>query len=101
LTTRAFIHRHRQRSDASARIGETQLAWVKEISPNKTRTRAIVVFTHRPLFDLMPQWDWATRDGAQCDRPPHALQERYGVYGHITRSTTTRPATSRIIRRSR
>ena len=26
----------------------------------------IVVFTHRPLFDLYPQWDWATRDGAKA-----------------------------------
>ena len=30
--------------------------------------RRIVVFTHRPLFDLSPQWDWATRDGAKVDR---------------------------------
>ena len=26
-------------------------------------TTPIVVLTHRPLFPLLPQWDWATRDG--------------------------------------
>jgi len=26
-------------------------------------TTPIVVFTHRPLFDLKPEWEWFTRDG--------------------------------------
>jgi hypothetical protein len=42
-----------------------------------------VVFTHRPLFDLYPQWDWATRDGA---RAIELLQTHDNVtvfYGHI------------------
>ncbi len=43
----------------------------------------IVVFTHRPLFDLYPQWDWATTDGAKAIE---ILQRRDNVtvfYGHI------------------
>ena len=47
------------------------------------RDARIVVFTHRPLFDLYPQWDWATRDGAQAIA---LLQTRDNVtvfYGHI------------------
>ena len=43
----------------------------------------IVVLTHRPLFDLAPKWDWATRDGAKA----LALLMRYKnvtvFYGHI------------------
>jgi len=70
-------------SDASARIGETQLAWVKEDLAKQDKDARIVVFTHRPLFDLMPQWDWATRDGAQAID----LLMPYGnvtvFYGHI------------------
>ena len=26
----------------------------------------IIVLTHRPLFDLQPQWDWTTADGAKA-----------------------------------
>ncbi|HVR60587.1 MAG TPA: metallophosphoesterase, partial [Polyangia bacterium] len=29
------------------------------------RDAPVVVLTHRPLFDLYPQWDWATKDGAK------------------------------------
>ena len=43
----------------------------------------IVVFTHRPLFDLAPEWDWATRDGAKALELllPHANVTVF--YGHI------------------
>ena len=43
----------------------------------------IVVFAHRPLFDLYPQWDWATRDGAKAVDllMPHA--DVTALYGHI------------------
>ena len=39
--------------------------------------RRIVVFTHRPLFDLYPQWDWATRDGAKAIELLHAAPQRH------------------------
>ena len=35
-------------------------------SSKQPKDAPIVVFTHRPLFDLYPQWDWATRDGAKA-----------------------------------
>ena len=28
-----------------------------------SQTAPIIVFTHRPLFDLKPEWEWFTRDG--------------------------------------
>jgi len=43
----------------------------------------IVVLTHRPLFDLAPAWDWATRDG---DAVMDTLLQHANVtvlYGHI------------------
>ena len=54
------------------------------------RRRRIVVLTHRPLFDLHPQWDWATRDGAKVDRRcccPTATSRSSTATS--TRSTTT------------
>ncbi len=70
-------------SDPAARIGEAQLAWLKADLDARDKDARIVVFTHRPLFDLYPQWDWATRDG---DRAIELLMPYRNVtvfYGHI------------------
>ncbi|MDB5856373.1 MAG: putative phosphohydrolase, Icc family [Ramlibacter sp.] len=70
-------------SDPAARLGDEQLAWLAADLQAQTAATPIVVFTHRPLFDLYPQWDWATRDGA---RAVELLQTRPNVtvfYGHI------------------
>jgi len=70
-------------SDPMAAIGDEQLAWLAQDLERQPKDARIVVFTHRPLFDLYPQWDWATRDGA---RAIEILQTRDNVvvfYGHI------------------
>ncbi|NGZ88412.1 metallophosphoesterase family protein [Duganella aceris] len=70
-------------SDPGARIGEAQLAWLKADLSRQASDARIVVLTHRPLFDLAPTWDWATRDGEQA----MALLMPYAnvtvFYGHI------------------
>ena len=70
-------------SDAAARIGEAQLAWFKADLAKQGKDARIVVFTHRPLFDLMPQWDWATRDGAQAIDLLMPYKNVTVFYGHI------------------
>ena len=70
-------------SDPRALIGEVQLAWLAaelERRPPETRT---VVLTHRPLFDLYPQWDWATRDGARAIDLLMPHPNVVVFYGHI------------------
>ena len=70
-------------SDPSAQIGDEQLAWLADDLKRQPERARIVVFTHRPLFDLYPQWDWATRDGAKAI---DLLMPRADVtvfYGHI------------------
>src|SRR6266571_2015384 len=70
-------------SDPAARIGDEQLAWLKTDLEKQPRDARIVVLTHRPLFPLYPQWDWATRDG---DRAIELLMPHRNVtvfYGHI------------------
>jgi hypothetical protein len=47
------------------------------------KSAPIVVFTHRPLFDLKPQWEWFASDG---DDVIHVLAPYENVtvlYGHI------------------
>lgn len=81
-------------SDAGARIGEEQLAWMKADLAARPKDSPIVVLAHRPLFDLAPRWDWATRDGQQAidillHYPKvtvfygHIHQENHHMTGHI------------------
>ncbi len=70
-------------SDPGARVGNEQLAWLAADLDKLDKEAPIVVLTHRPLFDLAPQWDWATRDGEQvlAILMPHEYVTVF--YGHI------------------
>jgi hypothetical protein len=70
-------------SDPAGKIGEEQLGWLKRDLDAQPKDARIVVLTHRPLFPLYPQWDWATGDGEQALAllQPHANVTVF--YGHI------------------
>jgi len=70
-------------SDPRALIGDEQLAWLAADLGQHAADAPIVVFTHRPLFDLAPQWDWATRDGAQAVELLMPYRNVTVFYGHI------------------
>ncbi len=70
-------------SDPRGAIGDEQLQWLAADLGKQGKDARIVVLTHRPLFDLAPDWDWHTRDGAQALE----ILKPYGnvavFYGHI------------------
>lgn len=70
-------------SDPHGAIGGQQLAWLEQDLARLERDAPIVVFAHRPLFDLAPEWDWATPDGAKAIEllMPHGNVTVF--YGHI------------------
>jgi 3',5'-cyclic AMP phosphodiesterase CpdA len=70
-------------SDPGAKIGDEQLAWLRADLARLDRQAPIVVLTHRPLFDLAPKWDWATRDGAQAVELLMPFANVTVFYGHI------------------
>jgi hypothetical protein len=70
-------------SDPRAQIGEAQLEWLAADLKQQAPEAPIVVFTHRPLFDLAPQWDWATRDGARAVELLMPYRNVTVFYGHI------------------
>lgn len=70
-------------SDPGANIGDAQLAWLAADLAQQRKDANIVVFTHRPLFDLVPKWDWATRDGAKAIDILMAYANVTVFYGHI------------------
>ncbi|AOK29542.1 MULTISPECIES: metallophosphoesterase family protein [Burkholderia] len=70
-------------SDPAGRVGDAQIDWLARDLARLPKDARIVVFTHRPLFDLAPQWDWATRDGAQVLEMLMPYANVTVFYGHI------------------
>ncbi|HMA80955.1 MAG TPA: metallophosphoesterase [Candidatus Binatia bacterium] len=81
-------------SDPRARLGDAQLQWLNQDLTKQNPNARVVVFTHRPLFDLYPRWDWATADGSQATKIllqhpnvtvfyGHIHQENHHMTGHI------------------
>jgi 3',5'-cyclic AMP phosphodiesterase CpdA len=70
-------------SDPGAKIGEEQLQWLRADLAGRDLAAPLVVLTHRPLFDLAPKWDWATRDGAAAMALLSPFQNVTVFYGHI------------------
>ena len=72
-------------SRARPEVGPDQLAWLKKDLARFPRTAPIVVFTHRPLFDLKPDWEWFTRDGDDVMAVLASYESVTVLYGHIHR----------------
>jgi calcineurin-like phosphoesterase family protein len=70
-------------SDPAAKVGDEQIGWLKQDLAKLDKAQPIVVFTHRPLFDLYPDWDWATRDGNAVIDALMPYQHVTVFYGHI------------------
>jgi hypothetical protein len=70
-------------SDPAGAVGDAQIDWLHADLKKTPAATPVVVLTHRPLFDLYPQWEWATKDGAKV---VDVLLPRKNVtvfYGHI------------------
>jgi hypothetical protein len=72
-------------SRATPEVGAEQLAWLKQDLSRFPKTAPIVVFTHRPLFDLKPEWEWFTSDGDEVMNLLTPYQNITVLYGHIHR----------------
>jgi len=70
-------------SDPQAAIGDAQLDWLRADLKPFNAEAPIVIFTHRPLFDLAPQWDWATKDGSKAIDILQHWKNVTVFYGHI------------------
>jgi hypothetical protein len=70
-------------SDPAGKLGDEQIAWLKADLAKLDKAQPIVVLAHRPLFDLFPDWDWATKDGAQAVEALMPYKNVAVFYGHI------------------
>jgi len=70
-------------SDPGASVGDTQIDWMKSQLAKVDKDAPVVILAHRPLFDLAPQWDWATTDGAKVISVLEPYKHVTVFYGHI------------------
>lgn len=66
-------------------VGAGQIAWLKSDLARYPHTAPLIVFTHRPLFDLRPDWEWFTRDGDDVLNVLAPYENVTILYGHIHR----------------
>ena len=69
-------------------VGAAQIEWLKKDLSRFPKEAPIVVFTHRPLFDLKPEWEWFTSDGDEVMKVLAPFENVTVLYGHIHRAHT-------------
>jgi hypothetical protein len=72
-------------SRAKPEVGAEQRAWLAKDLARFPTTAPIIVFTHRPLFDLRADWEWFTRDGDEVMKLLAPYENVTVLYGHIHR----------------
>ncbi len=70
-------------SDPAAIVGDAQIDWLARDVAALPRDAPILVFAHRPLFSLVPEWDWDTKDGAKALDVLSSHRNVTVFYGHI------------------
>ena len=64
-------------------LGAEQIDWLSKDLSGVPASVPLIVFAHRPLFDLYPEWDWMTKDGAAVNEILAARPQVTVFYGHI------------------
>ncbi len=70
-------------SQPQSAIGEKGLQWLAADLKGLKPDSKIIILTHRPLFDLYPDWDWYTKDGSQALVLLAPFRDVTVFYGHI------------------
>jgi 3',5'-cyclic AMP phosphodiesterase CpdA len=76
-------------------VGPEQTEWLRKDLARFARNAPIVVFTHRPLFDLKPEWEWYTGDGDEVMNILAPFANVTVLYGHIHRVHAMETRTAR------
>ena len=70
-------------SEPGSQLGKTQLDWLEADLGKQRPEVPIVVFAHRPLFNLYEDWDWTTADGDKAIELLVTHRHVTVFYGHI------------------
>jgi len=64
-------------------IQEEQLAWLKKDVANLAPNTPIVVFTHSPLWDYYPRWNFQTSDAPEIRKILSKFAHVMSFHGHV------------------
>ena len=60
-----------------AGVGREELDWLSKTLAHWDKSRPIVIFTHNPLYEYYPPWNFWVRDWRDVIRGPQTLQQRH------------------------
>ncbi len=69
--------------DGSGRLGDDQIAWLRDDVAHLSSSTPVVVYAHMPLFDVYKPWGWATSDAAPALEPLRRFGSVTVLNGHI------------------
>ena len=64
-------------------LGDAQLKWLEDVLKTFKKDSQIVLFAHRPLLDVYPEWNWKTKDGTKALALLKPFSKVSLFYGHI------------------
>ena len=64
-------------------VGAQQLEWLKKDVANLPSNTPVVVFTHSPLWDYYPRWNFQTVDGPQIREILSKFANVTSIHGHV------------------
>jgi len=64
-------------------VREEQLDWLKKDVKNLSPDTAVVVFTHSPLWDYYPRWNFQTEDAPQIRDILSKFERVMAFHGHV------------------
>ena len=71
-------------------IHEQQLAWLKKDVQNVPADMPVVVFTHSPLWDYYPRWNFQTSDAPEIRAILSKFERVMAFHGHVHQSVYNR-----------
>jgi 3',5'-cyclic AMP phosphodiesterase CpdA len=64
-------------------VREEQLEWLKKDVKNLRPDQAVVIFTHSPLWDYYPRWNFQTEDAADVREILSKFERVMSFHGHV------------------
>ena len=64
-------------------VGEKQLEWLEKDVKNLSPDTPIVVFTHSPLWNYYPRWNFQTKDAPEIRKILSKFDKVISIHGHV------------------
>jgi 3',5'-cyclic AMP phosphodiesterase CpdA len=66
-----------------AGVGRDQLDWLQKILANWDKSRPVVIFSHNPLYEYYPPWNFWVRDWREVNDVLKPYTKVTNIHGHV------------------